>query len=352
MTNSNIDKPWPEGSLDKVTRCPVCEGAGRSLLHEGLTDRIFYCAPGMWTLWKCSSCGSAYLDPRPNEESIGLAYSNYFTHENRLKQAKELSLWNRIRRTLGNGYRNNKFGSNLSPASKLGMLLGIFPSQRLLKEQEFRNLEKSSFRQRLLDVGCGNGDFLYFAKSTGREVVGIDPDPEAVSVANSRGLDVRHGNIDILDPEVEKFDVITLGHVIEHVHNPADFLGKCFNMLKKGGYIWIETPNIESEGHFIYGRNWRGLEPPRHLVIFSYGSLVRTLESAGFSSVQDMPYRSLCRDIFALSEAISKKENNGLFLKTKRISEECKKNIKTSEKKALKDKSVREFITLKAFKGR
>ena len=77
-------------------------------------------------------------------------------------------------------------------------------------------MPKLETSKRLLDLGCGNGDYLFIARSAGWDVVGVDADSKAVSVASEKGIDVRLGNIEILDPSKEQFDVITLSHVIEH----------------------------------------------------------------------------------------------------------------------------------------
>ncbi len=346
----DINQPWPENGIENVDKCPVCRSLDKVLLYDGLKDRVFFCAPGEWKLWRCKSCSSAYLDPRPTKETIGLAYRHYFTHETTFnKPIKELSLWKRFRRTLANGYRNYKSGSNLHPASKIGIALTLFPDQRHILDSSLRGIEKSNpVNQRLLDIGCGNGDFLYFAKSTGREVVGIDLDEEAVSVARKNGLDVRLGNIDVLNPEKEKFDIITIGHVIEHVHDPLYLLRKCYGLLNKSGYVWIDTPNIDSEGHRIYGRNWGDLDPPRHLALFSYNSLRNVLRDAGFSKIQDQPYRPLCKDTFQSSEAILKREDP--YNKLYHFSNELRLNIKKAKIVSRYEPVKREYITIKAWR--
>ncbi|MHB1545645.1 MAG: class I SAM-dependent methyltransferase [bacterium] len=353
-SNQNIDisGSWPENGLETVGVCPVCESKEKVKLYEGLKDRVFFCAPGEWTLWKCLGCGSAYLNPRPNKESVGLAYRNYFTHESSLnKSLSEFTLWRRLRRSFANGYRNYYFKTDLHPSNFLGIGLKLFPSQRNLIESSFRNLEKSfPVGQNLLDIGCGNGDFLYYAKSTGRKVTGVELDTQAVSVARAKGLDVRLGGVEAINPEKERFDIITIGHVIEHVHDPIDLLRKCYLLLKKNGYIWIDMPNIDAIGHAIYGGNWRDLDPPRHLVLFSYNSLRKALIEAGFSNIQDQPYRPLCKDIFPVSEAISEGKRDAINTSVKSSSALCKQNIRKSEKIARKKPEVREFITIKAWK--
>jgi len=65
---------WLLYGLEYINKCPVCHSTERNLLYEGLTDCVFFCAPGEWTLYRCQKCCSAYFDPRPTPDTIGLAY--------------------------------------------------------------------------------------------------------------------------------------------------------------------------------------------------------------------------------------------------------------------------------------
>ncbi len=94
------------------------------------------------------------------------------------------------------------------------------------------------------------------------------------------------GGIELFHDQSQLFDLITLSHVIEHVHYPIDLLRACHRLLKPGGVLWLETPNIKSYGHRFYGRFWRGLEPPRHLVIFSPSGLFSILNDTGFVNIE------------------------------------------------------------------
>lgn len=343
---------WPAHGLEYVNKCLVCCSADRELLYEGLADRVFFCAPGEWTLYRCQQCGSAYLDPRPTLDTIGLAYSKYFTHNcGDHGNIQNLSWFRRIKRILANGYLNYRFGTKYHPASSLGILAAlIFPSIRVVFESQGRNLSKHS-QGRLLDVGCGNGSFLELAQQAGWEVVGVDPDPEAVAVACSRGLDVRQGDISVLDPSKEQFDGITMSHVIEHVHDPRTTLAFCYQLLKPGGWIWLETPNLSALGHMCFGASWRGLEPPRHLVLFTRSSLQYLLETAGFQKVEDQPYRPLCYGMFVSSKAIASGQDP-YENKSRTLSIIDLWEIYNAECKAKKDVTVREFITMKAWKSK
>lgn len=138
---------------------------------------------------------------------------------------------------------------------------------------------------RLLDVGCGNGSFLDQMRQLGWAVVGIEPDAGAVAVAKTGGLEVHQGLLDGGFAATAPFDAITLGHVVEHLHDPAGTLRHCLDLLRPGGWLWIATPNLQSAGHKRFGPAWRGLEPPRHLVIFTPYSLRGLLERIGFVEI-------------------------------------------------------------------
>ena len=318
----------------------------RRLLHESLVDVAFRCAPGTWTMHECSNCGAGYLDPRPTPETIGRAYANYFTHERSLDYA-ELGRLARLRRRLANGYRNARYGTTDTPSNRLGFGVALLmPNVRADIDARMRPLPKPAPGDRLLDLGCGNGEFLSRARSAGWEVVGVDFDEKAVGVAKSRGLDVRLGGVEVLDPMVERFHVITMSHVIEHVHDPRGVVGVCYALLRAGGFVWIETPNIASRGHEIYGSNWRGPEAPRHLAIFNHRSLHQMLSNAGFVRIEDQRYRLLRRALFDQSMAIAA----GVDPNGSSGPRAPSNVVLQAERLARKHIDKRELITLKAWR--
>ena len=297
-------------------------------------------------MYRCESCASAYLDPRPNPETIGLAYQHYFTHEE-APGLSTLSFLKKLRRRFANGYRNYHYGTRDYPATVLGIVAAtLMQNGRAIINAGMRHLPKAKSGKRLLDLGCGNGAFLLRARSAGWDVIGVDVDEKAVTAACSQNIDVRLGGVESLDLSIEQFDVITLSHVIEHVHHPVEVLQACFRLLKPDGFLWIETPNIESEGHRLFGERWRGLEPPRHLVLFTLESMRGALNTAGFSEVKVQPYRPLCDGIFSASMAISKGIDPYSELRPKAPSNMVKK----AEQIAKCDPERREFITVKAWK--
>ena len=295
-------------------------------------------------MYQCGACESAYLDPRPDKDSISLAYERYFTHSE-YRDYSALSLFLKVQRSLKNGYRNHHYGTRLYPANRVGVLIVKFlPKTRLRLDAGMRDLPRSGKKGRLLDIGCGNGEFLLQASSAGWDVVGVDFDAKAVETARTLDLDIRHGGVEIIDSTADQFDIITMAHVIEHLHDPVEALRACLKLLKPGGSLWIDTPNISSDGHRIYGAHWRGLEPPRHLVLFTVESLRDSLLNVGFVEVRGQPYRPICDGTFRESEAI----RSGLDPNRPLAKNVPLRLISKAEKNARENPGRREFVTLKA----
>ncbi len=284
---------WPPEGLEALGTCPDCAAAGRAVLHDGLTDLAFGCAPGRRTLWRCADCGSAYLDPRPDAAHIGLAYSAYYTHAESAAggEARGLKAWTRKALANANAYVNARFGGAQSPALPFGAaLIGALPTQRLALDYRYRHIRRlPKGGGKLLDVGCGNGNFLRLAATIGWQAEGVEPDPAAVASARTSGLAVTQGGIELLDGISEAYDQLTLSHVIEHVHDPLALLSACCRLLKPGGMLYLETPIIDANGHTRFGAAWRGLEVPRHLLLFSHRALHGILARAGFDRSEDLP---------------------------------------------------------------
>jgi SAM-dependent methyltransferase len=274
---------WPPDGLETVECCPLCGETARRVLYEGLTDRIYFSAPGLWTLHRCGGCGAAYLDPRPNRETIAGAYSSYFTHA----QASLMLEGADFRAAVRNGYLNRRYGYQLAPASNLGPILArLVPKRRWFAERLVRNLAAPPYgRRRLLDVGCGDGTFLAEMSRIGWEVQGLEPDREAAALAQSRGVPVVEAPLEHAKLEEGSFDAVTMSHVIEHLHDPIGAVRLCRDALRPGGTFWVATPNLEARGHALFGRNWIGLDPPRHLVLFTRASLVKALGRAGLAAL-------------------------------------------------------------------
>jgi SAM-dependent methyltransferase len=196
---------------------------------------------------------------------------------------------NSLRAALGNGYRNARFGAKLEPSLKVGRYFGLaFPRFRQMVDFTYRYLPRMDGEagRRVLDIGSGSGAWLLIAREAGWSVAGADPDPIARSRAQELGLEVRTGGAEAWADQLGTFSAVTMSHVIEHVHDPVQTLRDALSLLRPGGRLYVETPNIDAVGHTIFGPNWRGLETPRHLVLFNHGSMNRALGMAGFVNIR------------------------------------------------------------------
>ena len=277
---------WPSGGLEYLGKCPVCSSLERQRLYNDLWDRLFG-APGLWTLYLCKGCGSGYLDPRPSAETVAIAYEKYMTHES--EEAPDLTdttRTKRLRMAMRNGYLNRKYGYSLKPASPLGYLAMhlLPPPLRLEWDHYARHLPPPRAKNKnnnLLDIGCGNGEFLSRARKLGWNVHGLDFDPQAARIAETRGLDVWVGDYSQAPYSSSSFDVITTNQVLEHVHDPQKFITCLSSWLRPGGRLWIGTPNFQAWTRKIYCADWKLLHPPQHLVLVGPLALLRLLTQNG-----------------------------------------------------------------------
>jgi SAM-dependent methyltransferase len=271
--------------------CFLCGGDGY-YIHLEQADRLFG-ASGSWNFKKCRDrkCGLIWLDPMPLKEDIGKAYANYYTHS-ALGRGIRDGWAKRAFKVMKRGYQMCKYGYGKSFESLglrcAGRLLYLFPIRRREVEEEVRMLHAVP-QGRLLDVGCGSGEWLESMRERGWRVVGVDFDQTAVNFARQAELEVRCGSLEEQHFAEGSFDAVTLNHVIEHVPDPLRTVAECARILKPAGKLVMFTPNGSSLGHWIFKRDWRGLEPPRHLQIFTIQSLVRILQRAGFKKVTVRP---------------------------------------------------------------
>jgi len=276
---------WPSDLLEVVDKCPLCSSPNNRILESSFVDWMSDPPTGYWEMMACTDCGAGYLSPRPVRESIKNAYSQYHTHTSEKDDLVRKGLRS-IKDYVSKKYYTvaSNSGSFLDHIVYITIRM-LFPVSSYLDAKSRHIFKVHGEPGRLLDIGCGNGEFLRLARGFGWTVVGVDVDEHAVSEARSSGLDVRSGSIDVIDSK-EKFDFISLSHVIEHVYDPIALIQRCYTLLNDGGTLWLETPNIESLGYALYKSIWRGLEPPRHLILFNHPVLNEILSKSGFVSIE------------------------------------------------------------------
>ena len=273
-------------------KCTLCGCEGR-LVYSKQKDRLFG-ATGSWDFKICSNreCGLIWLDPMPINEDLGKAYANYYTHAVG-GSVRRVGVLKKIRALAQDGYWANEYNYKIASkpfvARALGRLLYLSPIHRREADGSVRCLPAVP-QGRLLDVGCGSGEWLLAMRQRGWTVEGVDFDESAVKLARQVGLKVESGSLEEQNYPDDYFDAVTLNHVIEHVPDPVRTLAECARILKPTGKLVLFTPNSASLGHLLFKECWRGLEPPRHLHIFSTWSMRRTLAAAGFQEVTILPF--------------------------------------------------------------
>ncbi len=147
---------------------------------------------------------------------------------------------------------------------------------------------------KLLDVGCGTGDFLDLARTEGWDVSGTEFSKSACALVQQKGISVTQGEVWDASFPSGAFDVVTCWHVLEHVMDPKRVLEECFRVLRPGGWLVLATPNVHDHiFRFAYAMT-RGARPPLyepderevHLFFFSTKTLTALVQLANFHVVR------------------------------------------------------------------
>lgn len=239
----------------EVTDCPVCGNPGGRAVFLA-RDKLLG-KPGEFREVRCPECGLLYLNPRPIPERMAQFYAgSYAPHEKKPKPARLRPPL--LKKILAFWYR----GSDLRTRLKKNAYPGP--------------------KGKVLDLGCGSGAFLHRLRELGWETHGVEIDTRAAAAARKLGLDVRTGTLRQAGFSDGYFDVLTVIHVLEHIHRPVAFLKEAWRVLKPGGILYVEVPNLISFNFRLFGRNWFHLDAPRHLCSYWKKPLTRLLRMTGF----------------------------------------------------------------------
>lgn len=243
-----------------VAKCIYCGSSG-AVQHDNLTDRVFG-SPGTWSIRRCQRCFLGWADPQPIVEDIGKLYETYFTHE--------------AEAAVPNAQISSR---NKRIIKRLAALALPWRRRALLADGRYLAHRRPG---RLLDVGCGTGNFLAGMAERGWDATGVEFDDGGVDTARThKNIKVYPGSVEEQSFPADGFDAITLSNVIEHVPDPAVTFAELKRILAPGGRLVMITPNINSLGHDVFGRCWHGLEPPRHLFLFNRETLRGFAERVG-----------------------------------------------------------------------
>ncbi|HEY0741117.1 MAG TPA: class I SAM-dependent methyltransferase [Chryseosolibacter sp.] len=156
-----------------------------------------------------------------------------------------------------------------------------------------------SSQAHILDYGCGTGFFLKKMKENGFNIAGVEPSMTARKTAENLTSAPIHATIEDI---TQKFHVITLWHVLEHVSNLNELITQLKARLQQGGTLIIAVPNYKSHDATKYGMQWAGFDVPRHLWHFEQKTMQRLLANHQFKLVETIPMKLDALYVSMLSE--------------------------------------------------
>ncbi|WP_421823959.1 class I SAM-dependent methyltransferase [Flagellimonas oceanensis] len=160
----------------------------------------------------------------------------------------------------------------------------------------------------LLDLGAGTGDFLITAQNSGFRVTGIEPNAKARKLAEQKGVHLLES---LKEVSGQKFQAITLWHVLEHLPNLEEQITTLANLLEEDGVLVIAVPNFKSFDAKHYKSYWAAFDVPRHLWHFSRTSIAKLFAPHQMEVVKIKP---MWFDAFYVSMLSEKYKGNKLYL--------------------------------------
>lgn len=164
-----------------------------------------------------------------------------------------------------------------------------------------------SEEKKILDIGCGTGDFLLTCKKENWKTIGVEPNPKANTIAKNKGLEIKNSIEEIVALN-QKFDVITLWHVLEHVPNLMEYILQLKKLLTKNGTLVIAVPNYKSYDSNYYKEFWAAYDVPRHIWHFSKKSIQKLFKHVNLSVVEILPMKFDSYYVSILSERYKTKK--------------------------------------------
>ncbi len=243
--------------------CPVCNKALESDAKSIDEHKIIFEKKEMrYSIFKCSNCGSEFANPLvPPPDSWYINMDEYY----------------------GWRWEFDKASNDITENAPKGDIL---------------------------EIGCGQGIFLKKLKEQ-HNVYGIDVNTTSIEIAQKKGLKAYACKLeDIARIDIpHEFDVIAFFNLLEHIHNPKEFLTSVNKLVKPGGLIILSVPNIERTSRKIWKEIWD--MPPHHLVRYSHNGLKLFIEESGFDIVKTEiePRNTIIQVIFLIEELVIKTVN-------------------------------------------
>jgi ubiquinone/menaquinone biosynthesis C-methylase UbiE len=244
--------------LEQITHCPCCAAPA---FEPYIAPTDYTVSQQIFEVVRCVTCGFLFTNPRPATQEIGYYYQseNYISHSN----------------------------TNKGLISKLYKIVRNFALKSKIKL-----VQKYHTSGILLDIGCGTGEFLNVAAQQGFDAQGIEPDDNARNAGiKNYALNIKNENhLQHIAPN--SVAVLTMWHVLEHVHQLQKRISLINNVLQKGGVAIVAVPNPHSYDAQHYKKYWAGYDVPRHLYHFTPQLLRQMFEKQGLKPLQTkiMPF--------------------------------------------------------------
>ena len=160
--------------------------------------------------------------------------------------------------------------------------------------------------KKILDVGCGTGNFLEYVLKSGWKVIGVEPNDSARKIANSKTSNCVFEINKLSELKENSFDVITLWHVLEHLPKLEDHIALLIKLLKPNGKLIIAVPNYNSFDAKYYREFWAAYDVPRHLWHFSQTSMDKLFSKKAMLIEKTLPMKFDAYYVSMLSEKYKK----------------------------------------------
>jgi len=230
----------PYEYLVEHIHCPACESKGK-----------FFLKKWGFTYNRCLNCDLIFVSPRLTESNTVELYK---------KGSKANALW---ASSVNSSDHQQKFNTE------------YFKGHLSL-------LKKYKTHGDLLDIGCGNGHFLKVAQSAGFNVKGVELEENAIVIAKKKGLNVEPLLLTDKSLNSQRFDIITMFGVLEHLFKPARDISIVHSMLNDEGIFMGITPNAQSLVGLLLHEKARFYTPRNHPMIFSSNSIKKLFKTNGF----------------------------------------------------------------------
>lgn len=233
-------------------KCPWC-GSENAQLHIELKDLFLTQEP--FKILECKDCGLLYTTPRPNKDEIGKYYKSdeYYSHQE----------------------------------NKEGFIPKVYEKVKSINlKNKYTIATEKTRKGKILDIGCGVGDFLHTMEQHGWKGTGVEPSEEAKAIAKKRIKAQLLSSEEQENLTEGSFDVITMWHVLEHVDALRWQIQQLYRLCKPGGRIIIALPNYKSYDGQYYKAAWAAYDVPRHLNHFNEETIIKIFEESHLKHIK------------------------------------------------------------------